>query len=81
MDLEKINVDGIKDPETKKVIKQLIDAIFVMNKDIQRTLNNLSSQNVKTLDFNVTKVKNVEKPLKNYATKNYVTTEILKYLG
>lgn len=81
MDIEKINVEGIKDPEAKKVIKQLIDEIFIMNRDFSRQLNNLSSQNVKTLDFNITQVRNVEKPLNNYATKNYVTTEILKYLG
>lgn len=63
MNIEKINVEGIKDPEVKAVIRQIIDEVFVMNRDIQRTLNNLSSQNVKTLDFNITAVKNIEKVL------------------
>lgn len=63
MNIENINVEGIKDPEVKAVIGQIIDEVFVMNRDIQRTLNNLSSQNVKTLDFNVTQVKNIEKVL------------------
>ncbi len=77
MNIEKINVDSIKDLESaKKVIKQIIDEVFIMKRDISRQLNNLSSQNVRTLDFNVTKIRN-----SNYATKNDVTTEILKYLG
>ena len=63
MSIENINVEGIKDPEVKAVIRQIIDEVFIMNRDIQRTLNNLSSQNVKTLDFNVTQVKNIEKVL------------------
>ena len=61
LSIENINVAGIKDPEVKAVIKQLVDEIFIMNRDIQRTLNNLSSQNVKTLDFNITQVSNVDK--------------------
>lgn len=65
MNIERINIEGIKDPEAKKVIKQLIDEVFIMNKDIQRTLNNLSSQNVKTLDFNITKVRNADKIINN----------------
>ncbi len=63
MSIENINVEGIKDPEVKRVIKQLVDEIFIMKRDISRQLNNLSSQNVKTLDFNVTQVKNIEKVL------------------
>ena len=63
LSIENINVEGIKDPEVKAVIRQIIDEVFIMNRDIQRTLNNLSSQNVKTLDFNVTQVKNIEKVL------------------
>ena len=64
MNIEKINVDSIKDLESaKEVIKQLVDEIFIMKRDISRQLNNLSSQNVKTLDFNVTQVKNIEKVL------------------
>lgn len=64
MNIDKIDVDSIRNLETaKEVIRQIIDEVFVMNKDIQRQLNNLSSQNVKTLDFNITKVTNVEKIL------------------
>lgn len=63
MNIENINTEGIKDPEAKRVIGQIIDEVFIMNRDIQRTLNNLSSQNVKTLDFNITAVKNIEKVL------------------
>ena len=64
MNIEKINVNSIKDIETAKaVIQQLVDCIFVMNRDLKRQMNNLSSQNVKTLDFNVTQVRNIEKVL------------------
>ena len=64
MNIEKINVDSIKDLESAKVvIKQLVDCIFVMNRNIQRQMNNLSSQNVKSLDFNITTVKNIDKIL------------------
>ncbi len=62
MNIERINVDSITDLESAKVvIKQLVDCIFVMNRDIKRQMNNLSSQNVKTLDFNITQVKNIDK--------------------
>ena len=62
MNIEKINIDSITDIETAKVvIKQLIDSVFEMKRDFSRQLNNLSSQNVKTLDFNVTQVRNFEK--------------------
>ena len=54
----------VKDIETAKaVIQQLVDCIFELKRDFSRQLNNLSSQNVKTLDFNVTQVKNIEKVL------------------
>ena len=36
-----------------------------MRRENQRMLNNLSSQNVRTLDFNVTKVMNIDSALKN----------------
>lgn len=65
MNIENINVEGIKDPETKRVIKQLVDEIFIMKRDFSRQLNNLSSQNVKTLDFNITQVTNIDKILNN----------------
>ena len=65
MDIERINVESITDLESAKaVIKQLVDCIFVMNRDIQRQMNNLSSQNVKSLDFNITRVKNADKIIK-----------------
>ena len=64
MNIDKIDVDSIRNIETaKEVIRQIIDEVFIMNKEIQRQLNTLSSQNVKTLDFNITKVENVEKIL------------------
>lgn len=62
MNLENINVDSIKDLESAKiVISQLADNIFVMNKNIQRQLNHLTSQNIKSIDFNITTVKNADK--------------------
>ena len=62
MNIENINDNGIKDIETAKaVIQQLVDCVFEMKRDIQRQMNNLSSQNVKTLDFNVTQVRNADK--------------------
>lgn len=63
MNIENIKVDGIKDPEARRVITQLIDCIFVMQKDFNRTINHLTSQNVKSLDFNITAVKNIDKIL------------------
>jgi len=63
MNIENIKVDGIKDPEARRVLTQLIDSVFEMKRDFSRQLNNLSSQNVKTLDFNITAVKNIEKVL------------------
>ena len=64
MNIEQINVDGITDLEgAKVVIKQLADCVFVMNRDIQRQLNHLTSQNVVSLDFNITQVKNIDKVL------------------
>ena len=64
MNIEQINVDGITDLEgAKAVIKQLADCVFVMNRDIQRQLNHLTSQNVVSLDFNITQVKNIDKVL------------------
>ena len=39
MNIEKINVNSIKDIETAKaVIQQLVDCIFVMNRDIKRQM-------------------------------------------
>lgn len=62
MDIEKINVESIKDFETAKaVIGQIIDAVFVMKRDITRELNNLTSKNVKELDFNITIARNLPK--------------------
>lgn len=70
MNIEKINVDSIHDLESAKVIlKQVIDCIFVMNKDIQRQLNHLTSRNITSIDFNITQVKNIDTVLSNYVTK------------
>lgn len=66
MNIEKININSIKDIESaREVIGQLVECIFEMRRDNQRMLNNLSSQNVRTLDFNVTKVTNIDSALKN----------------
>ena len=65
MKIENINAESIKDIESAKVvIRQLIDCIFVMQRDINRQLNHLTSQNVKSLDFNITTVKNADKIIK-----------------
>ena len=62
MNIENINVENITDLESaKKVIGELIDCIFVMQRDINRQLNHLTSQNVKSLDFSITTVKNIDK--------------------
>ena len=64
MNIEQINVDSIHDLESVKVIlKQVLDCIFVMNRDIHRQMNHLTSQNVVSLDFNITTVKNIDKVL------------------
>ena len=36
-----------------------------MRRENQRILSNLTSQNVRTLDFNVTEVRNIDSALKN----------------
>ena len=62
MEIERINVDNITDIETAKaVIRQIVDAVFVMKRDISRELNNLTSKNVKELDFNITITRNLPK--------------------
>ena len=72
MNIENINVNSIHSLEDAKVmIKQLADCIFVMNRDIQRQLNHLTSQNIVSIDFNITTVKNIDKVLGDYATKEY----------
>ncbi len=65
MDIDKINVDSIKSLEdAKRVIGEVIDCIFVMQRDINRQLNHLTSQNVKEIDFNITTIKNIDKVIK-----------------
>ena len=65
MNIENVNIDDINDFEdAKKAILQLADCIFIMKKDIQRQLNHLTSQNIKSIDFNITTVKNIDKVLK-----------------
>lgn len=62
MNLYKIDVDSIHDIESAKdVIKALVEEVFIMHRNIQRTLKNLTSENVKALDFSITKVTNLPK--------------------
>ena len=64
MNIDRINVSDIKTIEDARfVIGLLIDDIFVMKRDLQRQIDNLTSKNVKSLDFNITKVSNIEKIL------------------
>lgn len=73
MNFENINTDSIKDLESaKKVISQLADSMFILKKDIQRQLDNLTSRNITSIDFNITKVQNIDTVLNNYATIKYV---------
>lgn len=66
MNIERINVNNIKDIESARgVIGQLVECIFEMRRENQRILSNLTSQNVRTLDFNVTEVRNIDSALKN----------------
>lgn len=65
MNIERINVNSIKDIESARVvIGQLVECIFEMRRENQRILSNLTSQNVRTLDFNVTEVRNIDSALK-----------------
>ena len=41
-----------------------MECIFEMRRENQRILSNLTSQNVRTLDFNVTEVRNIDSALK-----------------
>ena len=62
MNIENINAESITDLEdAKRVIGDLVECIFVMQRDINRQLNHLTSQNVKSLDFSITTVKNIDK--------------------
>ena len=62
MNLYKIDVDSIHDIESAKdVIEALVEEVFIMHRNIQRTLKNLTSENVKALDFSITKVTNLPK--------------------
>ena len=66
MNIENIDVESITDIEgAKKAITRLVDCIFEMNREFKRELNNLTSQNVKSLDFNITKVENIDLVFKN----------------
>ena len=66
MNIERININSIKDIESaREAIGQLVECIFEMRRENQRILSNLTSQNVRTLDFNVTKVMNIDSALKN----------------
>ncbi len=62
MNIENIDVGGITDIEgVRRVIEKLVDCIFEMNREIKRELGNLTSQNVKSLDFNITRVENADR--------------------
>lgn len=66
MNIESIDVSSITDIEgARRVIAKLADCVFEMNREIKRELNNLTSQNVKSLDFNITKVENADVVFKN----------------
>lgn len=70
MNIENINAESITDlASAKKVIGELVDYIFVMERNIQRQLNHLTSQNVKEIDFNITRVKNIDNVLGAYQKK------------
>ena len=65
MNIENINIEGITNLEdAKRVMKEMADCIFIMQRDINRQLNHLTSQNVKEIDFNITTVKNIDKVIK-----------------
>lgn len=64
MNIERINLDNIPDHQTREVVSQLAECVFELNRELKKTLNQLTSQNVKEIDFNITRVKNVDKILK-----------------
>lgn len=64
MNIERINLNDIPDPKTRQVVSQLAECVFELNRELKRTLNQLTSQNVKEIDFNITKVKNLDKIIK-----------------
>lgn len=74
MRIERIRPENIRDIESaRKIIKELLDCIFEMNREIERKFNNLTSRNVKSIDFNITMSKNIDSILSKYATKEYVS--------
>lgn len=64
MNIERINLDNISDTQTREVVSQLAECVFELNRELKKTLNQLTSQNVKEIDFNITRVKNVDRILK-----------------
>lgn len=74
MKIERINPERIKDIQSaKEVIKELLDCIFELNRDISRRFDNISSQNIKTIDFNITRTENIDLLLSEYVSENYQT--------
>lgn len=64
MNIERINLNNIPDPQTREVVSQLADCVFELSRELKKSLTQLTSQNVKEIDFNITKVKNLDKIIK-----------------
>ena len=64
MNIERIDFYKISDPQTREVVSQLADCVFELSRELKRTLTQLTSQNVKEIDFNITRVKNLDKIIK-----------------
>lgn len=80
MNIERINPNEIEDVKSaRKVISELLDCIFEMSRDFKRELSNLSSQNVRTLDFNITKTENTDLLHKGYYTAAEVDEKLSGY--
>lgn len=71
MDIERINTDITDIESAKRAIKDIAECIFIMNREFNRKIENLNSQNVKNLDLRITTLYNCDFITKKQADERY----------
>ncbi|MBQ6907959.1 MAG: hypothetical protein IJQ28_06230 [Clostridia bacterium] len=71
MDIERINTDITDIESAKRAIKDIAECIFIMNREFNRKIENLNSQNVKNLDLRITTLYNRDFITKKQADERY----------
>lgn len=80
MNIERINPEKIEDIQgAKKVMREILDCMFEMKREMQRELLSLNSKNVKSLDFNITRTENEKAILKDYYTAAEIDEKLSQY--